>query len=111
MSDLSDMNDIDRFMRCETGQRKLGEIRSLFVGKAVAEVEFSNEIHAVGVTLTFASGEAVALVLPELMLDALKEEFRAEIREEYYRDYPERRPKRNEGKEEDEGTDEPRIDC
>ena len=99
MGDVSDMRDVDRFVRCEGGQRRLGEIRAMFVGKTVKEVEFTNDVDCVLVTLTFESGEKVELFLPELMLDALKETFRAEIQEEYYRDYPDRRPKPEKGKE------------
>ena len=107
MGDYSDMRDIDRFMRCEAGQRRLGEIRAMFVGKTVAEVEFSNDVDSVLVTLTFATDEKVELFLPELMLDALKETHRAEIQEEYWRDYPERRPKPKERNEDERETNEP----
>jgi len=106
MGDLSDVRDVDRFLRCESGQRKLGEIRAMLAGKTVKEVEFSNDVNSVLVILTFTTGEKVELFLPELMLDALKETFRAEIQEEYYRDYPDRRPKPEEGDKEDGRTSE-----
>ena len=92
MGDLSDMNDIDRFMRCEAGRKRLGEIRNMLVGKTVREVEFANDVNCVLVTVTFDSCESVEMFLPDLMLDALKETFQAEIREEYWKDYPEKRP-------------------
>ncbi len=92
MGDYSDSRDVDRFLRCEAGVKRLDEIRAMFIGKEVSGAEFSNDVDAVLVTITFATGESVECFLPELMLDALKETFRAEIQEEYYRDYPERRP-------------------
>lgn len=105
MGDFADMRDIDRFLRCEAGQKKMVEIRALFTGKTVTEVAFSNDVDSVLVGLTLDSGEHVELFLPELMLDALKETFEAEIREEYFKDYPDRRPKPEKGTENDERTE------
>ena len=93
MGDLSDMSDIDRWLRCTAGKKRLDEIRASMVGKTVASVEFNNDVNSVLVTITFATGESVEVFMPELMLDALKETFRAEIEEEYFKDYPDRRPK------------------
>ena len=93
MGDYSDSRDVDRFLRCEAGVKRLDELRAMFIGKEVSGVEFSNDVDAVLVTITFATGENIECFLPELMLDALKETFRAEIQAEYYKDYPERQPK------------------
>jgi hypothetical protein len=76
------------------------------VGKTVASVEFNNDVNSVLVTVTFATGESIEVFMPELMLDALKETFRAEIQEEYYCDYPERRPTNRKEEENDGEKDE-----
>jgi len=91
MGDLSDSNDIDRVLRCEAGRKKLDGIRAVFKGKEVSGVEFSNDVNAVLVTIAFTTGETLECFMPELMLDALRDTFRAEIEEEYYRDFPDRR--------------------
>jgi hypothetical protein len=105
MGDYADIRDIDRFLRCDGGRRRLDEIRAAFVGKTVAKVMFTNDVDSVLVTLTFDSGENVELFLPELMLDALREIFHADIQEEYFKDYPERRPNQEKGSDND-GKDE-----
>jgi hypothetical protein len=99
------MRDVDRFLRCNGGIRRLDEIRAALVGKTVAKVEFTNDVDSVLVTLTFDSGESVELFLPELMLDALRETFQADIQEEYWRDYPERRPNQEKGTKNDGETE------
>jgi hypothetical protein len=101
VGDFSDMRDVDRFMRCDAGRKRLAEIQAALVGKTIAKVEFSNDVDSVLVTMSFDSGESVELFLPELMLDALRETFQAEIREEYFHDYPDRRPKPEKGTEND----------
>ena len=92
MGDYSDLRDICRVMRCDSGKRRLDEIRASLIGKTVAKVDFTNDVDSVLVTLTFTTDEIVECFLPELMLDALRETFHAAIQEEYWRDYPERRP-------------------
>ena len=101
MGDFSDMRDIDRFLRCNGGKRRLEEIRAMFVGKTVAQVEFSNDVDSVLVTISFTTCESIECFLPELMLDALRETFQADIQEEYWRDYPDRRPNPERGAEHD----------
>ena len=105
MGDFSDMRDVDRFMRCDAGRKRLAEIQAAFVGKTIAKVEFTNDVNSVLATLTFESGESVELFLPELMLDALRETFQADIQEEYWRDYPERRPNQEKGTKNDGETE------
>lgn len=105
MGDICNLRDIDRAMRCNSGRKRLEEIRAIFVGKTVDKVEFSNDIDCILLTLTFTTGDSVECTMPELMLFALKETYEAEIREEYYRDYPERRPKTQEGDTHNEGSD------
>ena len=106
MGDYSDSRDVDRFLRCKSGMKRLTDIRAMFVGKTVAKIDFSNDVDAVLVTISFATGENVEVFMPELMLDALKETFRGEIQEEYFKDYPERRPNPKEGDEKDGEQDE-----
>ncbi len=104
MGDLSDMADIDRWLRCNNGKKRQDEIRAMLTGKTVSNVEFSNDVNAVLVTITFATGESIECFMPELMLDALKETYSAEIQEEYFRDYPDRRPKPDERSEDERET-------
>jgi hypothetical protein len=63
----------------------------------VEEVELSNEINAMLATILLDSGEKVELFLAELMLEALKETYRAEIQVKYFKDCPERRSKPEDG--------------
>ena len=92
MGDVSDMHDLERFMRCPEGQAHLGEIRQMLVGRTITEVTFSNEVHFVACTLHLDDGTAFFLTLPTLDVHAIREEFEAALDREYRRDYPHRQP-------------------
>jgi len=44
MGDLCDMNDVARFLRCETGKKHLESLKNQLLGKRITDVTFSNEL-------------------------------------------------------------------
>jgi hypothetical protein len=91
MGDISNMNDIDRFMRSTQGQAHLDEIVAMLKGRTITDVTFSNEVNFIETTLSLDDGETFVLFQPSLEVDALREEFADVIQREYYVDYPERK--------------------
>ena len=91
MGDLSNMNDLERFLRSPEGQVHLEEVRTMLKGRTITDVTFSNEVNFIETTLSLDDGESFVIYQPSLEVDALREEFAEAIREEYYKDYPERR--------------------
>jgi hypothetical protein len=92
MGDLSDMNDIDRFLRCEAGKKHLESLRSQLVGKRITDVTFSNEVFGIMTTLHLDNGGTFLVLDLSLTIETLRDEFPEAIEEEYYKDYPERKP-------------------
>lgn len=93
MGDISNMNDIDRFLRSRKGKAHLKKIVAMLKGRTITEVDFSNEVHCVATTLHLDDGESFVIFQPSFDVDALRDEFAEAIEKEYYKDYPERRPK------------------
>ena len=91
MGDLSNMNDLERFLRSPEGQAHLDEIIAMLKGRTITDVTFSNEVNFIETTLSLDDGETFVLFQPSLEVDALREEFADVIQREYYVDYPERR--------------------
>ena len=94
MGDVSNMADIDRFLRSEAGAAYLDEIVAMLKGHTITDVTFSNEVRSVATTLHFDDGSTFVVFQASLDVDVLREEFRGVLKREYYKDYPERRPKR-----------------
>ena len=44
MGDLSDMNDVDRFLRITQGKEHLDSLRKALTGRRITDVTFSNEL-------------------------------------------------------------------
>jgi len=91
MGDLSNMNDLERFLRSPEGQAHLEEVRAMLKGRTITDVTFSNEVNFIETTLSLDDGETFVLFQPSLEVDALREEFADVIQREYYVDYPERK--------------------
>lgn len=91
MGDLSDMNDLDRFLRSPEGKARLEEIREALVGRNIACVEFTNEVRAISSLLRLDNGGTFRAIDPSLEVESLREEFADVMRREYLADYPERR--------------------
>lgn len=91
MGDISDMADIDRFMRSSKGTEHLASIKTSLIGRTIEEVTFSNEISCVAVTFRMDDGTTYLVREASLELHALREEFGEVLDEEYYKDFPERR--------------------
>lgn len=106
MGDYSDSKQIDRIMSCPAGQAKLDSIREIFLGKTVTEVNFSNQICAIGIHLRLDDEYEAFVLRPDLSLDALLEDddIKDQEKELYYQEYPDRRPK---GDEENDTESEP----
>lgn len=93
MGDLSNMADVERFLRCDAGKQHLQEIVEMLKGHTIVDVTFENDVHCVSTTLHLDDGETFDIWQPSLDVDVLRDEFSDEIQEEYYKDYPERRAK------------------
>jgi hypothetical protein len=92
MGDLSDQNDIDRFVRSSEGETYLNEIVAMLKGRTIVDVTFSNEVSFIDATLELDDGSTYVIMPPSLDVDALREEFGDILKREYYVDYPERLP-------------------
>jgi len=93
MGDITNMNDIDRFMRTEEGKAHLDEIRGMLEGHTINKVSFSNEMQFIATELLLDDGETFVVFQPSLDVDVLREAFGEVLDREYYKDYPDRRPK------------------
>jgi len=92
MGDICNMNDLERFLRCPEGQEHLDEIHQKLVGKRVLSVEFTNEVHHIGLNLLLDDGETIELTDPSLDVDALRQSHAEVLDREYYRDHPDQQP-------------------
>ena len=92
MGSISDMNDVDRFLRSREGKEHLEGIRRSLKGKAITEVDFSNEVTGVAIVLYLDDGSSFVATQPELDVDVLREDFAEALEREYYKDYPDRKP-------------------
>jgi len=90
MGDLCDQNDLDRFLRSPEGQEHLESLGRTLSKRRIVHVEFTNEIHAIAVTLHLDNGKTLDLYHPSLEVEAIREEFRDVLQREFDRDYPER---------------------
>lgn len=91
MGDISDMADVERFLRSEKGKAHLDEIVAMLTGRLIVEVSFSNEVHRVATVLHLDDGSEFVAFQPSLDLELLWEVYKETIDEEYFKDYPERR--------------------
>ena len=91
MGDISDMHDLERFMRSPVGKSHLEAISQKLKGHAIAEVDFSNEVHFITIRLILDNGETVSVTQPSLEVTALQKTFEEVIEQEYYVDFPERK--------------------
>ena len=92
MGDLSDMNDVCRFLRSTQGKKHLESIKSQLLGKRIKDVTFSNEVFGIMMTLHLHDGGTVSVLDLSLQVEVLRDEFPEVIEREYYKDYPDRKP-------------------
>ncbi|HOZ48668.1 MAG TPA: hypothetical protein PLO37_15620 [Candidatus Hydrogenedentes bacterium] len=92
MGDAGDLKDVERFIRSETGQGILAQVRKAFQGRWISDVSFNPDVKGVRATVVFHAGEPVDVLLPDLTLERIQRDHEEVLEEEYYRDYPERRP-------------------
>ncbi len=92
MGDVSDMNDLERFMRSPEGQACLEETRQILFGRTITEVSFTNEVHFIATKLHLDSGDTFVVFQPSLEVGALQMAFEDVIEREYYVDFPDRKP-------------------
>jgi len=92
MGDICNMNDLERFLCSAEGQEHLDEIHQKLVGKRIQSVEFTNEVHHIGLTLLLDDGETMELTNPSLDVDALRQSHSEVLDREYYRDHPDQQP-------------------
>jgi hypothetical protein len=92
MGDVSDEYDIIRFMRCAAGQKVLAAVRKELRGRWISDLAFNAHPMGIVIHIHFHDGDPIQVLMPELLLHRIQEEYEEEIEEEYYRDFPERRP-------------------
>lgn len=92
MGDVCDCNDLERFLRSPEGEEVLKGLRKTLEKRTIIGVEFSNEIHAIAMTLHLDNGEAVDLYHPSLEVDGIREEHPEVSEREFHRDHPDRVP-------------------
>ena len=92
MGDICNMNDLDRFLRSTEGQEHLDEILQKLVGRRIESVEFTNEVHHIGLTLHLDNNETIELMHSALDVDALRESHAEVLDREYFRDHPDQQP-------------------
>ncbi len=92
MGDISDMNDLERFIRSPEGQTHLEGIRQTLGGRTIVDVDFTNEVHYVSMTLHLDGGETFTVSDPSMEVETLRVEFEEALEREYYVDFPQRRP-------------------
>ncbi|GMV90924.1 MAG: hypothetical protein AMXMBFR82_07020 [Candidatus Hydrogenedentota bacterium] len=88
MGDVCDHNDLERFLRSPEGQEHLEGFRRTLIDRSIVDVEFSNEIHAIVLTLHLDNGESFALCQASLEVDAIRKEFSEVLEREFKEDYP-----------------------
>lgn len=93
MGDLSDFNDLERFMRSPEGDAHLREIAGILERRTVLDVHWSNETGCIALTLHLDNGDTFVVYPPSLDVGVLREEFGDVIDREYYKDYPDRAPR------------------
>lgn len=95
MGDISDLADVQRFMRAREGEATLKKFRDGLIGKRIAEVEYEAHPSGVGVTLILEDGDYLDLmeVQNAYTVETLRERYKRVLEREYYVDFPERRPR------------------
>lgn len=91
MGDITNMHDIERFVRSPEGSAYLEEIRNSLEGKTIDEVTFSNEVHFLATNLHLDDGEVFVVFQPSLEVGTIQHEFEEVIDREYKLDFPERK--------------------
>ena len=94
MGDISDLADVQRFMRAREGDAALKKFRDGLVGKRIAEVEYEAHPSGVGVTLILEDGDYLDLteVQSAFAIETLRDRYKRVLEREYYIDFPERKP-------------------
>ena len=92
MGDISNMNDLERFMRSPEGQEYLEAIRKTLTSRRIVKVDFVNEVHYVAMTLHLDDGTAFTVSNSSLQVETLRMKFEEVIEREYYLDFPQRNP-------------------
>ena len=91
MGDISDMHDLNRFMRSPEGKKHLDTIRQKTKDLTIIDVEFINEIHFIAINIILDDEQAISVTQPSLEISALQKVFEVVIERKYYVDFPERK--------------------
>ena len=92
MGDISDMHDLERFMRSPEGKAHLKGIRRKLTNRTIVEVNFSNKVHFIAIALVLDNAEVLSVTQPSLEVTVLRKLFEDAIEREYYVNFPERKP-------------------
>jgi hypothetical protein len=82
MGDGSDYNDIDRFLKSNSGKEHLNIIRRSLVGKTISDVHFENNTQNVKTLLITDGGSRFYCTQPCHDVNVIRELFGAEIESE-----------------------------
>jgi len=92
MGDISDMHDLERFMRSPEGKSHLEAIRQTLEDRIIVNVDFTNEVHFIATTITLDNNDTFTATQQDLDIAVLRDTFEDVLEREYYIDFPERRP-------------------
>ena len=92
MRDISDMKDIDMFLKSRKGRAYLKKMVRMLKGRTITDMTFSNEGRCVATTLTLDDGSHYVVYDPSLAVYELREKFGEAIEEEYYKDKEDAKP-------------------
>ena len=91
MGDVSNMNNLARFMGSPEGQEYFDEIRRMLIGRTITEVNFSNEVHFVATMLHLDDGETFFITQPSLDVESINEQYAEVIERERQREIAEKK--------------------
>ena len=92
MGDISDMHDLERFMRSPEGLAHLEAIRQKLTNRTILGVDFINEVHFIAISLSLDNGGTFSVTQSSLEVETLRIAFEEAIEREYFVDFPERKP-------------------
>ncbi len=75
MGDGSDYNEIDRFLKSNSGKEHLNIIRRSLIGKTIAEVVFENNTQNIKTLLVMENGSRFSFIAPCHDIDVIRELF------------------------------------
>jgi hypothetical protein len=79
MGDGSDYNEIDRFLKSNSGKEHLNIIRRSLIGKTIADVVFENNTQNIKTLIVMENGSRFFCIQPAHDIDVIRELFGDEM--------------------------------